>query len=505
MAKAISRTKKGKRKLIITSSIISLILVVAIVATVFVIPQSFASDSGKVVKGVSFNGQDLSGLEQDKVKSLIQAKSENYLATPLKLTCLDSSWEVSPFDLGISLDVDTMVEDAFKVGQNKSFWGNWQEQRKIKKEGFELEAVILLNEDTFKNKVAALTTDLITAPQNATIKVNSGGKIEIVSGQTGKEIDIDKAIKEVTKLFNSDYSSKTLELSLIEVQPEITADTIKGYGIETLLGTYSTNFNAGVTDRAFNIRIAASAFQDLMIAPKEEVSFNEVVGPRSSEAGYKNAKVIVNNELVDGLGGGVCQVSSTLYNAVLMADLEIVSRRNHSLPVSYVASGRDATVSYGDIDFVFKNNTDKYIYFTSVVDGGTITINVYGNSAYKKGVKIDSAITQTYSHGVQEKSDSTLEEGTRIVQTAGTNGYKVEGTITVTDANGNVTEKALLPSIYSSKDSVVLVGTKPKPQPIAEDAPKTDTSTQSSQGISSETQNNTSEETNNSGAIVPGN
>ncbi|MHB8072805.1 cell wall-binding repeat-containing protein [Desulfosporosinus fructosivorans] len=143
------------------------------------------------------------------------------------------------------------------------------------------------------------------------------------------------------------------------------------------IAQYSTRFDSTQVNRTENIRLAAKALDGKLLAPGERFSFNNSVGERIAEAGYKEALIIEGNTFTPGLGGGVCQVSSTLYNVVLLADLEILERHSHSLPVNYVPPGRDATVSFPILDFKFKNSTDAYLLIRSFVDGNTLTFQLY--------------------------------------------------------------------------------------------------------------------------------
>lgn len=143
------------------------------------------------------------------------------------------------------------------------------------------------------------------------------------------------------------------------------------------IAVYSTHFDSNLVNRTVNIRLAATALDGKLLAPGERFSFNESVGQRTTEAGFKEAMIIEGNTYIPGIGGGICQVSSTLYNAALLAHLEIVERHSHSLPVDYVPSGQDATVSYPNLDFKFRNSTDAHLLIRSIVDSNTLTIKLF--------------------------------------------------------------------------------------------------------------------------------
>lgn len=197
------------------------------------------------------------------------------------------------------------------------------------------------------------------------------------------------------KLYNSDtfdvpikWNSMSVDTSRVGVS--VLEGVVDGYGQTiklnltvqepTPIAQYSTYFDSSQVNRTENIRLAAKALDGKLLAPGERFSFNESVGERTAEAGYKVAMIIVGKEFVPGLGGGVCQVSSTLYNAVSLAGLEILERHAHSLEITYVPYGQDATVAYGVLDFKFRNNTEDDLLIRSSVEGGTLTFQLYKNT-----------------------------------------------------------------------------------------------------------------------------
>lgn len=172
-----------------------------------------------------------------------------------------------------------------------------------------------------------------------------------------------------------DGYGKAIKVNLTVKEPIIDTETSSG-----LIAQYSTHFDSTLINRTENIRLAAKALDGKLLAPRERFSFNESVGERTAEAGYKEALIIVGNTFTPGLGGGVCQVSSNLYNAVILAHLEILERHRHSLPVDYVPPGQDATVSFPILDFRFRNSTDTYLLIRSFVQGNTLTFQLYGKA-----------------------------------------------------------------------------------------------------------------------------
>ena len=227
--------------------------------------------------------------------------------------------------------------------------------------------------------------------------------------------------------------------------------TVNDIGTEAfpyLISTFSTKYDASNRNRSKNLELAASKINGTVLMPGEEFSYNKVVGKRTVEAGYKDAKIYSNGQVVDGLGGGICQISSTLYNAVLMADLEITERRNHYFKTSYVAAGRDATVVWGSIDFKFKNTRTYPIKIEAKVSNGIAEFKIHGIKEEKEyDIKILPVVTQTIPYGTQEIIDPTMAPGTSKVTQGGSSGCRVT-TYIEKRLDGKVVSKEKISSDY---------------------------------------------------------
>lgn len=196
----------------------------------------------------------------------------------------------------------------------------------------------------------------------------------ITPEQAGIKLDMEKLNQMLANL--NALINKPQKLPVIEIQPKVTTADLKKVD-QYLIGSYTTNLGNSNPNRLNNIRLASKAINNLILMPGEKFSFNKVVGERTPERGYKEAGVIIKGEFSEGIGGGICQVSSTLYNSVDEAGLKILQRSSHSAKVTYVPAGRDATVSWGGPDFKFKNNLDKPILIKIHIKHGRITVNIY--------------------------------------------------------------------------------------------------------------------------------
>ncbi len=415
--------RKNKKPIIIGS--ISLIVIVLIGLGFYFIPGLLCTEPGIVTKGVYFGQQDLSGLNRQQATEKVQLQINEYLSSGVQVNCQDQQWHLTLQEMGVSFKTEEIVDQAINMGKQGSDLSNLREQRFIARDGAGVLVPADWDQEAGQQKLAEATDVLIINPINAKFVLSASGEPSITTNsQSGSKPDLGTACSDFKDLLaQTDYSKDLiLNINMVEVVPDVTEQTIADYGLNCLLSSFSTNFSTSSAARASNVRTAAAALNNTLVAPGEELSYNEVVGPRTPGNGYQKATVIINDEFVPDWGGGVCQVSTTLYDAVLYADLEIVTRSNHTLPVSYARAGLDATVSYGSVDFVFKNNTDKHIYVTTSAYAGILTVNIYGNSAYKKNVQI-----------VTNKS-----------------GNRVTGKKIITDSEGNVTEKAIPSSTYNN-------------------------------------------------------
>ncbi len=293
-------------------------------------------------------------------------------------------------------------------------------------------------------------------PKDA-VCTSDGENITITPEIVGVKLNTDEAIRIIKENINNP-ESYTIPATI--TYPEITSAQLEAEFTDCIIGTYSTDYSTSSANRKENIRLASEKINGKILNPGEVFSFNTVVGPRTAQNGYKVAHVYVGSKTVDGIGGGICQVSSTLYNAAVFADLQIVYRTNHSMPVSYVPLGRDATVSYGTIDFKFKNNKETPVKLEAIADGNNFTINIYGRKKYLKDIIIENVITGSRAFSVVEVEDDTMYEDERKVEEKGSYGTNVV-TYKIIRENGEVVSNTLLAkSSYTPISQVERVGTK---------------------------------------------
>ncbi|MBS4025116.1 MAG: VanW family protein, partial [Clostridia bacterium] len=253
-------------------------------------------------------------------------------------------------------------------------------------------------------------------------------------------------------------NNKAVQLTGIIQQPAIATEAIESFGINSLLGKFTTRFNPLAENRVHNIRLAANSIDDYLIPPGAVFSFNGVVGPRTVENGYREAPVIVDNQLTIGLGGGICQVSSTLYNGVLLANLPIIERRRHSLQVDYIAVGVDATIVYHYVDLKFMNNTDSHLLIKATMEEDRLVVRVFGNESFKKQVEVKRLIEEVIPPKEVIRLDDNLIPGETIVKSAGKPGYRTKVIRIIREKGEIIFEELISQDLYPAEDKVLLVG-----------------------------------------------
>lgn len=293
-------------------------------------------------------------------------------------------------------------------------------------------------------------------------------KIEILPEKVG--VSFDKALAREIVGRGGRYGS------VFYVPLELTYPSLSKKDIESLLfshklSEYATNYSTADVGRSNNLALAARKMNNVVLAPGDVFSYNEIVGQRTYSEGFSTAKVILNGELVDGVGGGVCQVSSTLYNTVLFANLGVVSRQNHNLVVGYVPKGQDATVAYGSIDFKFKNTSEYPIKIQASASGGTMRASILGTKPEsEEKVTISNRVVSVLPQAVKEINDPALPLGERVTVQKGSPGYVVETYKTLEKGGVKGEAKKISTSKYLAVETIVRVGTG-APAPAPEDVP----------------------------------
>jgi vancomycin resistance protein YoaR len=301
------------------------------------------------------------------------------------------------------------------------------------------------------------------APKDAGFAIGAGNVVRVVPAQAGRRVDVEKTTRALLTAMLS-TSDRRAELEVVSVTPERTTREAQAMGIKSLVGGYETVYG-GVANRIHNVQLVAHLIDNHLIAPGAEFSFNATTGERSSDKGFLEAPVIINGELKTGLGGGVCQVSTTVFNAAYEAGLSITDRTNHALYISHYPLGRDATVNYPDTDLRFLNDTKHWLLLRTFVGSSSLTVALYGAPQHRRVESEASPLVVKGDPPVKRVPDSNLYVGQTALVESGQPSRSTSVRRRVYSAGGKLLYDHTWYSSYVAEPRVIAVGTKPRPAP----------------------------------------
>lgn len=514
---------KGRKKWpIVLICIIILLIILGILSTIFALLNI---NNDKIISGISILGIDVSALTKEEATTKINKNLNTRLNSELVFSHNEQLYNILPNQLECSYNVSEAVDKAYSYGRDGNIFQNNFDILNTLFKKVNINPSFTYNEDLCNSiieqmnsnfedglKQASYTIDgnnlVITAGKSGNVIVSDNLKDMIVDKLTAidyntdsievpvemKEpdsIDIDKihseiykepvdayytkepfavypsstgldfniSIDEAKNLLNT--ASETYTIPLKTLYPNVTTNDIGMEAFPDTLATFSTSYASSNANRSTNIALAASKLNGKVLMPGEEFSFNDTVGKRTASAGFKTATVYSNGQVTTDYGGGICQVSSTLYNAVLRANLEITNRVNHTFTVGYVPIGLDATVSWGAPDFKFKNSRSYPIKLVATTQGKRLSISIYGlKEEVEYEVELVSYKTGTVPYTTVYTTDSSLAKGqTKVVQ-SGSNGAKSEA-YKILKLNGKEVSRTLLSKdTYSPHNQIIARGTR---------------------------------------------
>lgn len=419
-----------------------------------------------ILKGVKIGQVDVSGMTRAEALRALEEYEAKIGEQTLKLVIGDNMLEVKMSDFGVRFANEEVVDEALKLGRVGNVVKRYKDQMDVQHLGKTFALSWEADEAKVRNYVESECTQFDKKAENASLsRVN--GEFNFVAGRQGLVLDVDDAVRTIMDYlaegWNSEESSGTLELKTVISEPEGSAEEL-AY-VKDLLGSFSTSFSTSGANRSKNVNSGAEHINGTVLYPGEQFSTYETVAPFTAENGYAMAGSYLNGEVVDSMGGGICQVSTTLYNAVLRAELEVTERSPHSMIVHYVRLSEDAAIAGTYKDFKFVNSTDYPIY----IEGFTtpdkkITFNIYGKETRdsNRTISFESVkVSETPAATVlTENAGAPL--GSKSVS-SGSTGYVAE-LYKVVKVNGVETDRTLVnKSNYKASNRVVTYGTAGDP------------------------------------------
>lgn len=454
---------KNKKTIIIG---VSIIVAIAVIVTTYTatVSSKVKSWNDKIYPGVHAYGVDIGGktkeeaigILNDQLTSLIHDKS-------ITVNVGDKSFTLKYSDMNSTINAEKSVEEALAYGKDQTMLN----KNSMIKKGVEysVDTELSYDEEKLKEFENNIYNQVVTNPVDATISI-SYGNIQVTPEVVGKEIDTEALHNKLVQSINPDPTkTETITVDLQEKAPAKTAAELGK--IDGVIASFTGGYNNTADGRVVNMQLATDFINGTLLMPGEEFSYNKTIGDTTPERGYQKANTYVGSEVVPGYGGGVCQISTTLYRAIMRANLRSTIRYNHSMMVAYAEASLDATVAEGDIDYRFINTYDFPVYIEGIMTGSAITFNVYGNIAGMGGKSYDmvNEIIEKYDFETRYIDDATLPEGTNKTKVNGAPGYKSKGYLITYQDGVEVDRELISTDVYQPMDTIIQRGTKKADKP----------------------------------------
>lgn len=387
---------------------LSIIIIIAL-STVGIAP---ADNNKKIHKNITIENISVGKLTKEEAVNILE---KTYPLDNFNITYNNESWTIKPEDIELSFHIEERVDEALNYTRSKSIWNNIKRKGKLNiNKPYNIKIKATYNEVKLSKQLEKIYEKVNVEAVDATFYVEPSGEIKRSESKEGRDVDISKLKDDIYNMINK-KKIKDINLPVLTLYPKTSTKQVKS--INSILGQFSTSFNDS-TSRGSNIHVAGESTSDVLLMPGETFSYNKKTGARNWVNGYQSAPIIVGGKVVNGEGGGVCQVSTTIYNAALLSGLTIDEVHNHSLPSRYAPRGRDATVSYGYTDLKFTNPYTHPVYIKNIVGNGAITSKIYGCSLDRERIVIrmeeeylkDKITVKTYRLYLDEENNVMRRE-----------------------------------------------------------------------------------------------
>ena len=387
---------------------LSIIIIIAF-STVGIAP---ADNNKKIHKNITIENISVGKLTKEEAVNMLK---KTYPLDNFNINYNNESWTIKPEDIELNFHIEERVDEALNYTRSKSIWNNIKRKGKLNiNKPYNIKIKATYNEVKLSKQLEKIYEKVNVEAVDATFYVEPSGEIKRSESKEGRDVDISKLKDDIYNMINK-KKIKDINLPVLTLYPKTSTKQVKS--INSILGQFSTSFNDS-TSRGSNIHVAGESTSDVLLMPGETFSYNKKTGARNWVNGYQSAPIIVGGKVVNGEGGGVCQVSTTIYNAALLSGLTIDEVHNHSLPSRYAPRGRDATVSYGYTDLKFTNPYTHPVYIKNIVGNGAITSKIYGCSLDRERIAIrmeeeylkDKITVKTYRLYLDEENNVMRRE-----------------------------------------------------------------------------------------------
>ncbi len=366
----------------------------------------------KIHKNITIENISVGKLTKEEAVNMLK---KTYPLDNFNINYNNESWTIKPEDIELNFHIEERVDEALNYTRSKSIWNNIKRKGKLNiNKPYNIKIKATYNEVKLSKQLEKIYEKINIEAVDATFYVEPSGEIKRSESKEGRDVDISKLKDDIYNMINK-KKIKDINLPVLTLYPKTSTKQVKS--INSILGQFSTSFNDS-TSRGSNIHVAGESTSDVLLMPGETFSYNKKTGARNWVNGYQSAPIIVGGKVVNGEGGGVCQVSTTIYNAALLSGLTIDEVHNHSLPSRYAPRGRDATVSYGYTDLKFTNPYTHPVYIKNIVGNGAITSKIYGCNLDRERIVIrmeeeylkDKITVKTYRLYLDEENNVMRRE-----------------------------------------------------------------------------------------------
>lgn len=392
---------------------------------------------GKIYSNVIAISQEIGKMNRIQANQALSPVVERMVSKPLVISHNGLEMSLIPKeDLGASVNIEQLINEAYSVTRRGTLWNRLKERMVLLRQNYYLSGFLVLNKDKFDMFYTQLQSKIEQNPRDAELKSN-----RIIPSQLGIKIDRLKLLEQIQEKIIDSVHMETSSIIMLPVHYEeptiLTSELLAQIGVYETISTFETSLQGKEENTRYNIQKSSEQINGILLRPGESFSFNQLVGPAEKEDGYKESTIIVNGQFVNGYGGGVCQVSTTLYNAVLLANLQVIERYHHSIygdATDYVPLGRDAAIFFGYKDLKFRNSLAQQIVIFSEIKGDKLVASIYGEKALDKRIKIitqDKRVHDFEIIKIRQEHNRDLEN--KILQ-EGIPGYSIKTYRVVIDA-----------------------------------------------------------------------
>ena len=461
--KQLQQNRKARRRQI-AAAVIAILLAIAMIVPLLVVTVSAAETQTQrtVQDGITLEGQSVGGMTKDQVQAIADSILEERRSAIITIHGMDDeNVTVSAGNLGMTWTNSDVADTIINYGHAANIIARYKQEKDLAVNGADFTIELDFNQDQIRTFIENNCSSWNVQAVNASMTRVNGG-FQFTEGSDGITINEDESVKQIYSYLTTEWKGEdaTIDLDMETTTPATTTEDLQK--LTSVLGTFTTYYSTANAGRSKNISNACGMINGLTLAPGETFSMLKTITPFTEENGYEMAGSYSGDEVVESFGGGICQVSTTLYNAVIRAELKVNERYNHSMIVTYVDPSADAAIAESSgMDFKFTNNLDSTVYIEGYTYNGSITFTIYGvetRASNRKVSFVSETLSETPSEGTKIKEDPSLAVGT-VQTTAGHTGYTARLWKVVTVDGVQQSKDVFNNSTYNMTPTYVKVGT----------------------------------------------